>query len=365
MARRSKGKKLLKIIKTIFYIFIGLFFILIILDSGLKALKLIFIIILLEIINFILVINIHEFGHFVFGMMYGYELLSYRIGFFSWNKENGKIKFRIIKNKGYSGLCMMIPKEETSVFKEVLFYASGILFNLLTGIITIVLSLLYINNQYLNIFLNLFGVISIFIGLLNLLPIMSSNNPSDGKIIWSLILKKPFAKELVIKKKILLELTSGIRPSQIDIPSINYNEISGITLQNIFIAYLKALDSNNLAEMIEYAKILEDNIDLYPTIALPGLLYELCYLGCITNDLNKAKTYYNRARNTLLKDKDVNGCRVKAYYEYYVNNDLNKALELCNDGLEVADKFPIKGQALVEQDLIKSLIDLINDSVQD
>lgn len=365
MARRSKGKRIFKVIKILYFIFIGLMLGLIVLSGGLSGLKLILILALQVIVSAILVINIHEFGHFVFGMMYDYELMSYRIGFFSWSKENGKIKFKVIKNKGYSGLCAMIPKVETSVSKDVLFYAGGILFNLITGLITIVLSVLYTENQYLIVFFNFFGVISIFLGFLNLLPIMSGNNPSDGKVIWSLILKKPFAKELLINKRLLLELAAGIRPSQIDIPTINNNEISGITLQQLFIAYFKALDTNNLAQMIEYAKILEDNINLYPTIALPGLLYELCYLGCITNDLNKAKTYYNRSGSILLKDKDLNGCRVKAYYEYYVNNNLDEALELCKDGLEVADKFPIKGQALMEQDLIKSLIVLINGSVQD
>ena len=47
-------------------------------------------------------INIHEFGHYIFGKILGYKLMSYRIGIFTWNYENGKMKFSIIKNNGYA-----------------------------------------------------------------------------------------------------------------------------------------------------------------------------------------------------------------------------------------------------------------------
>ncbi|MGB4492251.1 MAG: hypothetical protein WBI32_05255, partial [Halanaerobiales bacterium] len=46
-------------------------------------------------------INIHEFGHFVFGKLAGYKLISYRFSIFTWNYENGKMKFSLQFNQAY------------------------------------------------------------------------------------------------------------------------------------------------------------------------------------------------------------------------------------------------------------------------
>lgn len=100
-----------------------------------------------------MVINIHEFGHFVYGKLYGYKLLTYQIGFFSWSKENDKIKFSIIRNKGYSGLCSMIPPEkELPNYKDVLFYAGGIIFNVIIGAIFIIFAFIFLQNKQLSPF---------------------------------------------------------------------------------------------------------------------------------------------------------------------------------------------------------------------
>ncbi|QVK17419.1 M50 family metallopeptidase [Mycoplasmatota bacterium] len=360
MEKKSKVKngKIFKRLKLLFYMIIVLFYALLIIGGGTNAIKLILLIFLQIIVICILIINIHEFGHLIIGKLFGYKLLSYRIGFFSWSKENGKMKFLIIKNRGYSGLCGMIPPEkELPNYKLVLFYASGILFNVISGTFFLILSLI---NGSLSQFFSFLGISSILIGVLNLLPIMTSNNPSDGKVIWSMLLKKPFAEKLLVMKRLLTKLSAGIRPNHLDIPNLNLDNLTSFDLYIIIYAYFQALDKNYDDKIFLYANLLEENIDNFPTPTLPVVYYELCYVGCITNDIDRAKKYYKHGGNILKKDKDINGCRVKAYYEFYVNHNPDTALELCYKGLAVLDKFPIKGQAFMEKDLIHSLIRLIN-----
>lgn len=307
-------------------------------------------------------INIHEFGHLIFGKMFGYKLMSYRISFLAWNNENGKMKFSIIKNKGYGGLCAMIPPEQEIVnYKNGLFYAGGIILNILTGSIFLIIAFFTSNiTETVNLFFILMGVIALFFGLVNLLPLISYNNPTDGKIIWSLILKKPFAKKLIEINRMSAQLSAGIRPRDLKISlPIDTDNPQMLEMMKILYLYFKALDNNNGESMNYYADLLEKNIENFPNQGLPAIYYELCFLSCISNDKDKAKLYYEKGGKILKMDKDINGLRAKAYYEYYINKDEKLSMKLCEEAILVADKFPIKGQGLLEKDLIESLKELI------
>ena len=74
---------------------------------------------------------------------------------------------------------------------------------------------------------------------------------------------------------------------------------------------------------------------------------------------DKAKAYYLKGGKILQGDKDIIGLRVKAYYKYYINKNIESASTLCESALLVADKFPIKGQGLMERDLVNKLKGLI------
>lgn len=303
-------------------------------------------------------INIHEFGHYIFGKIFGYKLISYRIGIFAWNHENGKMKLSIIKNNGYGGLCAMLPPEkELEDYKEILFYAGGILLNILSGLLFIGVALIFPGfSETIKSFFSLLGIVGLFLGILNLMSFFSGNNPTDGKIIWSKILKKPLADKMMILNKMIAQLSAGIRPRELNIDeSIDLDKAEIFDLMTIFYKYYKALDSNKLEDMKYNAKILEENIEAFPAHSLPGLYYELCYLACISGDEEKARKYYEKAGKILERDKDVNGFRVKASYEYYINKDLEVAAAYCDNALAVVNKFPIRGQALMEEDLVKVL----------
>jgi hypothetical protein len=304
-------------------------------------------------------INIHEFGHFIFGKVSGYSLISYRIGAFAWNNENGKMKFSIIKNKGYDGLCAMIPPEQAlPVYKEILYYSGGILLNLLSGIIFIVISAVIPDiGAAASLFLIALGSVGIIFGLVNFIPFMSLNNPSDGKIIWSKALKNPFSEQLVKINKMSSQLSAGVRPGDMDLPAIsNIEDPQPFDLTIMLFSYFKALDNDNKDDMQYYIGLLEENQNLFPHVALPSLMYELCYMACIAGDESRARAYFEKGGKILQKDKDINGLRVKAYYAYNINRDLLAAEALCKEALAVADKYPIKGQGLLEESLVKKLL---------
>jgi tetratricopeptide (TPR) repeat protein len=368
---KKKKKNWSVIIQSVIGFFLGAaitFFAILKIESGQWPLKRLPLLIIFLFISIFININIHEFGHYIFGKYLGYKLLSYRISMFTWNYENGRMKFSIIKNKGYSGLCAMIPpNKELPDSKNALYYSGGIMFNIITGIIFISAALLFADiSQDTVLFLNVTGYTAIFLGLTNFIPFVSVNMPTDGKIIWSLILKRPFAKKLMVLNKMTAHLSAGIRPRDLEIIEKAYmDNPDSYDYALIIYSYLKALDNGDCDSMFKYADLLQNNLDSFPAISLPGIYYEICYTACIKGDEEKAREYYKKAGKILQSDKDINGLRVKAYYEYYINKDMEATKNLCESALAVADKFPLKGQGLMESDLVLKLKELILSSPYD
>lgn len=303
-------------------------------------------------LSLFIIINIHEFGHFIIGKCLGYKLISYRISIFSFDFENGKMKLSIKKNKGYGGLCAMMPYDD-SMNKMAWYISGGILMNLLTGVLFILLGVLVPNmNDYLSSFFVAMGVISIFMFILNGIPLTKNNVVTDGTFLYNIILKKPYAKTLALLITSQTAVATGTRPRELDI-IINKDEEFNLPI--CLFAYYKAQDMQDTEKANELVNKLESNFHMTNAITAPGVCYEICYCACINGDIDKAKKYYNKCKKTITKDKDSNGMRAKAYYEYYINNDIDKAKKYCKQGLAVIDKYPIKGIALYEKDLLLKL----------
>ena len=152
----------------------------------------------------------------------------------------------------------------------------------------------------------------------------------------------------------------GVRPKDIDIPVITEGKDTRL-FQNFLMLrnYFKAIDSGDLFEAEKYADSMEKNMDTFSHLTLPGIYNELCYIGCVTNNVKRAKEFYEKGGKILENDNDVNGLRVKAYYAYCIDNNKFLASDYCKQALLVADKFPIRGYALMEEFLVRKLQDII------
>ena len=114
-----------------------------------------------------------------FGKILGYKLMAYSIGMLYWGNENGKMKFAIRKYKDYDGFCAMIPPDQNLPnYKHGLYFAGGIIFNALAGLGFLMLAFRSTNiSEGSFYFLIVLGILSLFIGAVNLLPLSSGNTP--------------------------------------------------------------------------------------------------------------------------------------------------------------------------------------------
>lgn len=364
----NKMKKLsgFKLFNAVVYTVISMLICIALLSSWFTGewadLKSISIDIIFLIIAFALGVNIHEFGHVVFGKIVGYKLISYSIGPFTWLNENGTMRFCIRKNKGYGGLCsMMPPNKNLSNYQYGMYYAGGIFFNTLSAS---TLAVIYVAREQLSDIVNSLFLDFVFCWVLlagfNLLPLILGNNPTDGKLIWSMLIKSPFTEKLICLNKISVQRSSGSRPRDIPITVLpNTEKPDAFDMILVLYLYFKALDSANREETLKYAYMIEQNIGAFSNISLPAVYYELCFSACISGNIQKAKYYWDKAGSILKNDKDINGMRVKAYYEYYMNGSAGEALSCCKSAMKVAGKYPSVGQAIMEVSLVEKLQDEI------
>ena len=307
-------------------------------------------------------IHIHEMGHCLLGRLFGYQLISYRVGVFAWNYENGRMRFSILRNRGYGGLCAMLPPQtELTEWQQMRYFGGGLLANYATVFLAWTAQAYWITNDSGRFFLLILGGASLFLAVNNSLPLTVGNNLTDGAILLGLILKKPAAEKMVAINELTAQLAGGIRPKDLKLPTAWPVGVVGIyDLTLLIYRYFQAVDNKDTGQVVALAEQLELSLGKFPELMLPSLYYELCFVAAISGNAEKAAKYYQRAGQILQRDEDVNGMRVKAYYAWHVHQDPKEAVALARQGLKVAPLFPLAGLGKMEAELLTNLIDEIH-----
>lgn len=122
--------------------------------------------------------------------------------------------------------------------------------------------------------------------------------------------------------------------------------------------FLYCMETDNLHTMKNIAIWMESHVSdsvLKPEIPL---YYDIIYYyACVEMNRHKVQSYYRQVENELANDKDSNGRRVLAYYQYYVESQPEKALETAKEGIRVIDWF--EGNKEFEEKFLERLINEI------
>jgi hypothetical protein len=315
-------------------------------------------------LGFFLSIHIHEMGHCLLGLMFGYRLISYRVGFLAWNYENGRMRFAILRNRGYGGLCAMVPPEqELRPGQAILFFSGGLLANYFTAMAALSAQGLLSLTTSSRLFLFSLGAASLFLAVTNSFPLTVGNNPTDGKILWGLIFKEPAAEKMVRIHRLTAQLAAGVRPAELALPeSWPAGSVDVYDLTLLVYRYFQALDQNDANQAQMLAQQLELSTAAFPAFMQPSLYYELTFMAAVSNNPERAKHFHQKAGQILQKDEDVNGLRVKAYFAWFVQQNAREAIRLARQGIDVAALFPLAGQGKMEAELLRTLLRTIEEN---
>ena len=308
-------------------------------------------------IVYFLLVTIHEFGHFVMGKVLNYELLMYRVSFLAVKKENGKMRVHIEKNKGYSGLCAMLPDPTADPLakRHIWYYSGGILFNLLSGLIALPFALA--TDGYLQLFLILFIALSVLLACINLFPFKTKEQlVTDGAYIFGLLWPNEETKAIFATTKFAVALRGGVRPRELSVQVEGASEHPTLMIY----AYYQALDQFDFEAMKESMDSILTNINQYPEVFKMAIYYEVVTYGILTNDHRTINRYISEVNKNVCKDQDLNGRRVQAYLAYW-QDDIPAARKYIEAARQVEHFFPLPGQAKMEVQLLDYLQTLIDE----
>ena len=312
---------------------------------------------------------IHESGHLVMGLRSGYDFVSFRIGSFVWIKQDGKLVCKKMSIQGTAGQCLLMPKQDVNPedvpYKT--YFIGGGLFNLITAAITFPLFALA-GNFYLKMPLFMLAVFSVYLGLINLIP-MSGNIANDGYNCLSLN-KHPGDKIFIYNQLTVNGLmTQGLTPLEID---PKYFEVPE-GLSDIYVVAAALMKASVLITEHEYAQArdiiseslkTEDTMKIYISEAKCELIFCECMLGSPREQIDKLldrelKAYIKAASKTLISKPRV----MYAYYKLCAKDEAAAKAEY-DKAMKLQGSYAIPGELKCELELIGEVTRRSEDNAQ-
>lgn len=175
----------------------------------------------------------HEAGHMIGGFLTGYRFLFFRIGSATLVRTDNGLKIRKLKVPGTGGQCIMVPPDmKDGDYPVVIYNLGGGLMNIFLSLVAIVIIKTYSLNPVATGYLEIFAIVGIYLGILNLVPLKNINN--DGANIFYL---KNDLEERMALHKILNGEEDIINCREVKQTTINIDEVdlSKTFIQGIFI----------------------------------------------------------------------------------------------------------------------------------
>ncbi|MFP4698308.1 MAG: hypothetical protein ACLFMO_06340, partial [Eubacteriales bacterium] len=165
---------------------------------------------------FYLHIIMHEFGHFLGGLISKFDFYAFRIGPLVFEKENNKVIFKIQNNIAYSG-CIMLPKNSENFERKLLvYYIGGIAINFILSLLFLIGYISLGSPSFSKTFFVIGAIIGFAFILINSVPFKSQGIKNDGANILSLIRKSPKDLAEIMVVYISMQVTTGVEPKDLD-----------------------------------------------------------------------------------------------------------------------------------------------------
>ncbi len=170
-------------------------------------------------------VAIHETGHLLGGWLAGYSFVSYRLGSYTWIKENGRITRKQMSIPGTGGQCLMEPplfQEHTSPY--VLYNMGGVLLNLMSSFLGLVFLWRTTPNLYIGVALGSFSVVGLFTALVNGIPLQLGGLANDGYNLKAVLDTRDAKYAFYLQLKVNAHVIRGARVGELPYEWVRFKE---------------------------------------------------------------------------------------------------------------------------------------------
>ena len=201
---------------------------------------------------FFLQVIIHEGGHLVCGLATGYRFVSFRILNFTLIRQGGKFRIKRFGIAGTGGQCLLTPPDKPlQDIPCVLYNLGGVIANLLTAVIAILLLLTVDDMPHpLRLFLLLFCLIGIFLSLTSGIPMRMGGIGNDADNMRLLLKDRRSKQALVTQLRVNALVQEGMRAK--DMPEEWFRQEGAINYKDALQTSVHLMSISRLADLGEW-----------------------------------------------------------------------------------------------------------------
>ncbi|MGM9869112.1 MAG: hypothetical protein ACI30R_05750, partial [Sodaliphilus sp.] len=225
-------------------------------------------------------VTAHEFGHFLFGRLSGYEFVSFRVLNWVLLREGGRWRVKRFSIPGTLGQCLMVPPEkQISDIPSTAYFFGGVAMNLL---LTTVAALLWwwlpaesaVGKWLLVPLLLLFIIVNTFMLLTNGIPMCVGGIANDGKDALSMHKNAKEKRAFVLLLRMNAAIQSGKQLKELPeqwLADVDVASAEGLLSRNVALYKLAAM-----CDLFQFREALELMEELHQSQKYTGILqYEL------------------------------------------------------------------------------------------
>ena len=311
-------------------------------------------------------IILHEGGHLIFGLATGYRFVSFRVGSLTLIKEGGKFRFKRFSISGTGGQCLLSPPDKPYEQMPYFWYnAGGVLMNLLTGIIALILWISYPELPLpLHLFLLFSFICGFFLALMNGIPLKMSGITNDAYNLILMHRDLNTRKYLALQLAVNAEVQKGMRLK--DMPDEWFPNDEVTDYKNIMQVAVKLLYISRYVDRKEFktAQVLFSEIEQHKEeivgLYVKEIECELLFLELIGERrqeeverlyTDRTKRYIQRYK-TMMSSKQRLLCALALYWE----NRPERAKEIYEKVVRKRDKYLLQGEVNSDLDIMETIL---------
>lgn len=303
---------------------------------------------------------IHEFGHLIFGLIFGFKVYSYSVFGITFINENNKLKVRYIPISGVGGYVEMTMRNENQNYFFP--YAGGIIFNAIFGGLSLYLAY-RVKSDFLLVLCTSMTCSHLCYLVTNILPLSSSTLLLDGGQIKKCNeLKKEGKLNQIIKLHNVYGklITNSI--TKIDDKEFLLDSDRNVYTDDLYILYIyKLIQLHKYKDAEKYIKkrLRKGNIEKTTSCTLePTLLYLSIINGHNKKEINKL--FESDNIQVMVEESDrMIAFELYAYYKL-IKNDKEKSnyyLEICQSKIDNTYK-------VYEKELFNEMLNSVNNKIK-
>lgn len=282
---------------------------------------------------FYLCIILHELGHIIGGLIMGNEFVFVMAGPLKVSKEEGKLQFELNKHINLSGgLAMTLPRKvEGFRLRRFVVIFGGPFFSLLSAVGCFLIYSLWWSSLSGNaqVFILLFGILSILIFIITIIPQNVNGMMTDGYQLLLLFKNDKKAEKYADMLHLTALNQQGKSPAEYPQSILekyhDENIDSPLDLAMYQFQYYKELANEHTDQAQYHLNIVESNASIYPTAFYPDVIAEpYFFYSFIKPDKEKIQ-----ALDILMDNKIPRASALTANIykgaKAYNDNDLQKA----------------------------------------